>query len=266
VSDPYALAVHRSFDEVEPRFHAALEASLNPRGPDALFDLVADLGLRAGANVIDVGCGRGSQSVELARRFGFDVLGVDPVDRHREAERELSDEPLSVGSVRFTEGTLERLPVDDSSVDLIFCRESIMFADLDEAAAEFKRVLRIGGRGLVYLVLTGPLMSDQEAEHFARLMRGRTLRPAEIDGALERNGLAIDERVDFGGEWGTRSQERDGIPAQRLLFASRLLRQPDRYVAQFGQDHYDIMLGDCLWHVYRMIGKLTSYACTFTRR
>jgi hypothetical protein len=36
-------------------------------------------------------------------------------------------------------------------------------------------------------------------------------------------------------------------------------------ISQFGRDNYDIMLGDCLWHVYRLIGKLTGYTCTFTK-
>jgi len=260
-----ALEVHTAFDEIEPRFHAALEQSLDPRGPDALFDVVDRLGLAPGSSVVDAGCGRGRQAVELARRFGFDVLGVDPVDRHQPVVQELAATPLERGSVRFTEGTLERLPVEAGSVDLVFCRDAIMFADLDVAAAEMARVLRPGGRGLVYLVLTGPLMSTEEADHFARIMHGPTPRPADIDGALERNGLRIDERIDYGGEWGERSQELDGIPAQRLLWASRLLRRPERYVEQFGQVSYDIMLGDCLWHVYRLIGKLTGYACTFTR-
>jgi hypothetical protein len=119
---------------------------------------------------------------------------------------------------------------------------------------------------LIYLVLDGPLMGGAEADHFARLMHGRSLRPDEIEEAIERAGLAIDERIDYQGEWGERSQEREGTPGQRLLFASRLLREPDRYIRRFGQDNYDIMLGDCLWHVYRLIGKLTGYACTFTRR
>lgn len=195
MSDPYALAAHRSFDEVEPQLHAALGESLNPRGPDALYDLVAECALPAGAKVVDVGCGRGRQSLELARRFGLDVLGVDPVNRHGEVEQVLASSVLDAGSVRFDAGIAERLPVGDASVDFIFCRDSIMFAKLDEAAAE----------------------------------------------------------------------EVDGTPAQRLLWASRLLRQRERYVSEFGIDRYDIMLGDCLWHAYRLIGKLTGYACTFSR-
>jgi hypothetical protein len=36
------------------------------------------------------------------------------------------------------------------------------------------------------------------------------------------------------------------------------MRDPERYIARFGQTHYDIMLADCFWHIYRLIGKLSS--------
>jgi hypothetical protein len=57
-------------------------------------------------------------------------------------------------------------------------------------------------------------------------------------------------------EWGEWAEERAGKGGQRLLYASRLLRDPQRYVARYGQAAYELMLGDCLWHVYGMIGKL----------
>jgi hypothetical protein len=34
----------------------------------------------------------------------------------------------------------------------------------------------------------------------------------------------------------------------------------DGYVERFGQAAYDLMLADCLWHVYGMIGKLSRHA------
>ncbi|MBO0731414.1 MAG: class I SAM-dependent methyltransferase, partial [Acidimicrobiaceae bacterium] len=79
--DPSTVAAQHRFDDVEVLFHAALDKSLDPRGPDSLFDLVERLGLPPGSSVVDVGCGRGHQALELSRRFGFNVLGVDPVDR-----------------------------------------------------------------------------------------------------------------------------------------------------------------------------------------
>jgi len=56
------------------------------------------------------------------------------------------------------------------------------------------------------------------------------------------------------GEW---AQERNGWPGTKLLHAARLLRDRPGYVDRFGEAAYDMMLGDCLWHVYAMIGKLT---------
>ena len=60
--EPTGLEAHSSFDVVEAQFHAALDESLNPRGPDSLFDVVGGLGLPPGSSVVDVGCGRGSQA------------------------------------------------------------------------------------------------------------------------------------------------------------------------------------------------------------
>lgn len=45
--------------------------------------------------------------------------------------------------------------------------------------------------------------------------------------------------------------------ARKLVHLARLRRDPQRYVARFGAEAYGIMLGDCRWHVYRMIGKLS---------
>lgn len=261
--DPSRVAAQHRFDDVEEQFHAALDLSLNLRGPDSLFGLVEHLGLPPGSSVVDVGCGRGHQALELSRRFGFNVLGVDPVYRSQDAEREAAS--LRPGSLTIRQGTAEAIPVQDGSVDLIFCRESLMHADLDAAISEFSRVLRRGGRGLVYLVLTGPRMTEAEAVEFWAPLAPGSLRPNDVDRALARHGLIIDERVEYGSEWGELAQEQEGTVGRRLLYGARLLREPTRYIDRFGRTSYDIMLADCFWHVYRMIGKLTGYACTFTQ-
>ena len=261
--DPDAIAAHSRFDDIEAEFHASLEVSLDPRGPDSLFDVVSSFGLPKDAFVVDVGCGRGYHAIDLATRFDLNVLGIDPVDRYQDADRKA--QTLRAGQVRFSKGTAESIPVDTSSVDLIFCRESLMYADLNDAMSEFRRILRTGGRGLVYLVLTGPRMTDAEAAGLWAFLATSSLRPDDIDDAINRAGFLIDRHIDYGSEWGERAQERDGTAGQRLLYAARLLRQPQRYISQFGQTNYNIMLGDCLWHVYRMVGKLAGYACTFTK-
>jgi len=61
----------------------------------------------------------------------------------------------------------------------------------------------------------------------------------------------------LGTEWGEYAEEHYGpapLPAARRPAAAR----PGRYIEQFGAANYDIALGDCRWHIYRMIGKLSG--------
>ena len=67
---------------------------------------------------------------------------------------------------------------------------------------------------------------------------------------------------------GELAEEETGKPGRRLLWAARLLRDPERYVARFGRTNDEVMLGDCLWHVYAMVGKLhrRAYASRARRK
>ena len=51
------------------------------------FAVVEGLGLPSGSSVVDIGCGRGLQALELSRWFGFNVIGIDPVYRQHDADR-----------------------------------------------------------------------------------------------------------------------------------------------------------------------------------
>jgi len=95
------MAFYDDYARVEEEFGAALEESLHPRGPQMLYDLVAGLGLAAGAKAMDVGCGEGREAVELAQRFGFEVRGVDPVPRARRPGPAARSQPAGRGWPRL---------------------------------------------------------------------------------------------------------------------------------------------------------------------
>ncbi|MBV1856125.1 hypothetical protein [Catellatospora tritici] len=59
--------------------------------------------------------------------------------------------------------------------------------------------------------------------------------------------------------------ERRGGPGRKLLQAARLRRFRDEYVARYGEAVYEMKLGDCRWHGYAMIGKLTRRAYVLSR-
>jgi ketosteroid isomerase-like protein len=165
--------------------------------------------------------------------------------------------------IAFRPGRAEALPLPDATVDLVWCRNALYHvAAIDRAAAEFRRVLRPGGRVLVYQMFATDRLEPAEA---AWLWRTMGVHPCSADaGQVERaltvGGLRVDDCVVFGTEFGEWAAERSGQSGRTLLHAARLLRAPDRYVAAFGRSAYDTKLGGCLWHVYGMIGKLCRRA------
>ena len=83
--------------------------------------------------------------------------------------------------------------------------------------------------------------------------------PRLVERAFEAGGLAVDERIVIGTEWGESAEERSGRVSRKLIHASRLRRDPHRYIERFGRPAYEIMLADCHWAVYAAIGKLSRH-------
>jgi SAM-dependent methyltransferase len=257
---------HDAYGAIEDEFNESLDTSLRPRGPDLLYALVAELGRPAGAVAFDIGCGVGRYSIELARRFHFTVRAFDPAKREIEIARaRLADAarkaPTLAGRVTFEPGTVEHLPAESASADLVWCRDVLsLVEELPAAYAEIRRVLKPGGHALVYQMFATELLEPAEAAWLLPTMGcfRDSMDPAHVESAITGAGLSIHRRIVLGTEWGEYDQEHAGKPGRKLLHAGRLLRDPDRYIARFGQANYDIALGDCLWHVYRLIGKLSG--------
>ncbi|HVH62256.1 MAG TPA: methyltransferase domain-containing protein [Candidatus Dormibacteraeota bacterium] len=256
-----------SYPRIEEPFQEALDTSLNPRGPDFLYELVERLDLPASATVADVGCGEGKQAIELAERFGFIVTGVDPVSRNIELCNErLREHGALRDRVRFVRGAVESLPIDDGSVQLVWCRDVFSHTqDLDQAFKECRRVLRPGGHMLLYQMFATQLLAPEERDRVFGPLDVASWDPTATESATARAGLRVDETIDLGSEWGEYAEEHGGVPARKLLHAARLGRDPERYIEQFGKVNYDIKLADCLWHVYRMIGKLSGRVYLMSR-
>ena len=92
--------------------------------------------------ILDLGCGTGRFSEDLALRFDAEVVGIDPSRKMLEqAQRKLRDR-----RVRYALGRGEAIPLLNNSVDLIFM--SMIFHHFDDpslATRECRRVLRDGG-------------------------------------------------------------------------------------------------------------------------
>ena len=250
-----------SYPRLEAAFGARLDESLAPRDPSVLLQVVRELDLRPDGRAVDVGCGEGAYAVRLATHFGFRVLGIDPVQRHLDLARATRRDlvPDIASRLAFERGTATHVPVADASLDLVWCRDVMVHVEHpDEAYAEFARVLRRGGHVVAYQAVATDLLAREEAD---RLFEVMGVVPSSTDGrvlddAIAASGLEVVDTLDLSSEWGEWSQEQEGAGGRALLHLARLLREPERYRAEFGDAAYDVMLGDCRWQVQLMAGGL----------
>jgi ubiquinone/menaquinone biosynthesis C-methylase UbiE len=270
VEELYGSALVR-YDE----FERELDRSLDPRGFELLFDLVAGLDLPPGSVALDVGCREAFHCIELSRRYGFTVHGIDPVRRHLDgATHVLTDlaatEPDVAARIRVTAGVAEHLPEPANSVDLVWCRDVLPHvADLAAAFTEFRRVLRPGGHAVVFQMTATDWLTAAEADRLWPVLgvHAASVDPAHFEAAIAAAGLTVEQRIELHGEWRERSEE-DQIAyrsSRQLLHASRLLRNRRHYEEEFGTAAYDAMLANSLWGVYQMIGKLSPRVYVLSR-
>ena len=226
--EPSLIEDYDRYPRIEAEFQEVLDASLSPRGPDVLYQIVGRLGLPARANVLDLGCGEGKHSIALAELFGFSVRGIDPVPRHielsnRRLEEAAGSKPELRGLVSFAPGLAEALPIEDASVDLIWCREVLVLVEaLDEAFTECRRVLPASGRMLIHDTFKTDKLESGAAESFAANPQrikavfgaaGLGADPLRIEAAFSAAGFEVEDRIELSSEWGEFGQEQTGAAA-----------------------------------------------------
>src|SRR5919112_6179360 len=120
----------------------AVLASLGCGNPTALAEL------REGEVVLDLGSGGGIDVLLSARRVGptGKAYGLDMTDEMLALARD-NQQKSGLTNVEFLKGEIERIPLPDSSVDVIISNCVInLSADMARVLAEAFRVLRPGGR------------------------------------------------------------------------------------------------------------------------
>jgi sarcosine/dimethylglycine N-methyltransferase len=245
--------------EDDAAFEARLGQSLDPRGPDVLYDLFATLEPRPDETVLDVGSRDGSYAVELARRFGCRVIAVDPIPRHFERATALVAREGMADRVTVALGGIEALPVGDGAIDHVWCRDVLNHVALAPGLNECARALRTGGGMLVYQTFATEAMEANEARRLYASMAivPENMAPRFFEKTARDAGFEIVARDAIDSEWRERWVEegkRDLL--DDLLRIARLRRLRAELVAQFGEARYEAAYGGNLWGIYQMLGKL----------
>ncbi len=116
-------------------------------GGGASMDRLAEIcRIGEGARVLEVGCGTGTNACHLAERFGCTVVGIDIAEYMvAEAQRKAEEKGLK-DRVSFSVGDAYHIDFPDASFDAVVTVFVSQFLDPARAFAEFRRVLRPGGR------------------------------------------------------------------------------------------------------------------------
>jgi SAM-dependent methyltransferase len=169
------------WDELFDEMYLLTYATLDRGGPQEEEALAAArlAGCAPGADVLDAPCGYGRHSIPLAAA-GYHVVGVD------RSEVLLEEARRRAGGgewPRWVHGDHRELPLADESFDVVLCLFSSLGYRGEEGdartLAEFRRVLRPGGRLVI------------ETMHRDRLMH--ILQPRGWD-PLPQGGTLIEER------------------------------------------------------------------------
>ncbi len=243
----------------KPGFEVRIGQSLNPRGPKSLEERFAQFSITADDVVLDAGCRDADYAVDFAKQFGCRVIALDPMPHHMELAAKKIAEAGVADQVTAVQGWIEEMPLDDRSIDYLWCRDTMNLVEFRRGVPECFRVLRPGGRMLVYQNFATELMEPNEAR---RLYEPMAIRPENMqreyfEQEVTAAGFRTLEVDVIGTEWRERGMEEGWQSMDPLLLRmARIRRLEAELVAEYGRAYVEAEYAAEQWLVYQALGKL----------
>lgn len=107
--------------------------------------------------ILDVGAGYGGAARRLVELFGCKVICLNLSEAENERNRRKNEEQGYADRIRVIDGSFERIPLEDGSVDHVWSQDAFLHSgDREGALREADRVLKPGGT----IVFTDPMKAD----------------------------------------------------------------------------------------------------------
>jgi SAM-dependent methyltransferase len=168
---------------------------LHPGGLMATEDLAEKCGIQKDVTILDVGCGRGSTSIFLARQYGCRVIGID-IDRRLllEAQKETRRNNV-LEKVSFRIADITNLPFEDESFDGAIVQAMLIFTEKSKALHQLIRKIKFNQFiGLLELTLKKP-PPPQVITRVRNIICREVSNAEKHDGwinLLKRSGLTVE--------------------------------------------------------------------------
>jgi ubiquinone/menaquinone biosynthesis C-methylase UbiE len=144
--------------------------------------------------ILDIACGPGMQTLELARRSGGRVTAIDLHTPFLEETRRRATAATLADRIAVVRASMTALPFADGAFDALWCEGAIYFMGLAQGLTAWKRLLRPGG----YVAVTEPVLFQTLEETPPEVIAFWEEYPVitTTDGILERATSAGFEVID----------------------------------------------------------------------
>jgi SAM-dependent methyltransferase len=115
--------------------------------PENIVELLKDRDLEPGTTrVLDLGCGKGANSITLARQFGFQAHGIDIFEPFIEEARQRAQEMGVKGICQFERGDIKQATAHLSDYDMVLLIwVGGALGDAAQSIGRIREVIRSGG-------------------------------------------------------------------------------------------------------------------------